>query len=52
MQVVLECASYEPGETVHGVIYIRAVKHLECKSVFLDSFGREEVGMDGKEAEE
>ena len=52
MQVVLECSSYEPGERVHGVIYIRALKQLDCKSVFLDIFGREEVGMDGKEAEE
>ena len=52
MQVVFECSSYEPGETVHGVVYIRALRHLECKSVFLDIFGREEVGMDGKEAEE
>ena len=52
MQVVLECSSYEPGQTVYGMIYIRALKHLDCKSVFLDIFGREEVGMDGKEAEE
>ena len=52
MQVVLECSSYEPDETVHGVVYIRALQDLKCKSVFLDIFGREEVGMEGKESEE
>ena len=52
MQVVFERANYEPGETVHGAIYIRAMEDIDCRSVHLDFFGREECGRDGTEAEE
>ena len=52
MQVVLEKPFYEPGETVHGVIYLRITQQLKCDGIYLDIFGREEAGKDNIEAEE
>ena len=46
---MLEKTKYDCGEIVRGIVYLRVTEHLECSSIHLDIFGREEVGKDDVE---
>ena len=49
IQVVCEKQNYNPGDIVHGVIFIQAKKHIDCRFIHLDFFGREEACKSGIE---
>ena len=49
IQVVTEKQNYNPGDMVHGVIFIQTKKHVDCRFIHLDFFGREEASKSGIE---